>query len=177
MDINSSFYVWQNLPVKLSIPGFLIVCREFFFFFFGCFLHIQFHFLLSVCSIDLFLLDSLLVGCISLESCPFLLGCQICYFLMVFTFLQYLLRFLFFHFLFCLFGFFLLLGESGQRFVNFVYPFSEPTLGFTMFFSYGFLNIYFIDFLSDLSDLLPSADIRFVCSFSNSIRCQLNLMI
>ena len=54
-------------------------------------------------------------GCKSLESCPFLLGCQICWYIIVhnsllfiyfFVFLQHPLRFLF-HFLFCLFGFFL----------------------------------------------------------------------
>ena len=31
-----------------------------------------------VCSVDVFLLDSVFVGCTSLESCPLLLGCQIC---------------------------------------------------------------------------------------------------
>ena len=32
-----------------------------------------------MCSVDLFLLDSVLAGCKSIESCPFLLGCQICW--------------------------------------------------------------------------------------------------
>ena len=64
--------------------------------------------------VDLFLLDSVLASCMSLESCPFLLGCQICWYIVVHSiilwflvFLQYLLGFLHFHFLFCLFGFFL----------------------------------------------------------------------
>ena len=50
-----------------------------------------------------------------LESCLFLLGCQICWHIIVckfllrfFVLLWYGLRFLFFHFLFCLFGFSLL---------------------------------------------------------------------
>ena len=62
-------------------------------------------------------------------------------------------RFLLFHFLFCLFEFFPLLGESGQRFVNFVYPFREPALGFIDFIFYCCLNFYFINFF-------PSADFR-----------------
>ena len=45
-----------------------------------------------------------------------------------FLFLHYLLRFILFHFLFCLIGFSLLLGESGQRLVNFVYSFKEAAL-------------------------------------------------
>ena len=80
-----------------------------------CFLlHIQFHFLLSIFSVDLFLLDSVLAGSKYLESCLFLLCCQICWHIIIhsilswfFVFLQYWLRFLLFHFLFCLSGFFL----------------------------------------------------------------------
>ena len=51
---------------------------------------------------------------------------------MVFVFLHCLLRFLLFRFLSY---FSLLFSESGQRFVNFVYPFKEPTLDFIDFFS------------------------------------------
>ena len=95
-----------------------------------------------------------------LETCPFLLGCQICWHLIVhsillwiFVFLQYLLRFILFHFLFCLFGFLLpLLGESGHSFFNL---FKEPAFGFINF--YCFFNLYFIDFLSHIYD----ADFRF----------------
>ena len=155
-----------------------------------------------------------------LESCPFLLGCQISCHIIVhsilfFVFLQYQLRFLLFSFLFCLFGFSLfsswwawpevfqfclpfqrtsswfywffflyffsiswdfssfiyyfvylgslsfLLGEPGQRFVNFVYPFKEPTLGMLIFSI--FFNLYFIYFLLDLYYFLPFANFRF-CS-------------
>ena len=62
-----------------------------------------------------------------------------------------------------------LLSESGQRFVNFVYPFKEPAVGFINFL-YFFLNLYFVDFLSNLYDFLPPTDFRFCCSFSNSSR-------
>ena len=83
-----------------------------------------------------------------LESCLFLLGCQICWLMIVhsillwfFVFLQYQLKFLLFHFLFCLFGF-SILGESDKRLVNFLYPFKEPALGFIDFFLL-FFNFYF----------------------------------
>ena len=74
-------------------------------------------------------------------------------------------------FSFCLFGFLPspLLGESSQRFVYFVYLFKEPALGLMDFF-YCFLNLYFIDFLLDLYDYLPSADFRFCLFFFNSFR-------
>jgi len=100
----------------------------------------------------------------SLESCPFLLDCQICWHIMFIlfygfsVFLQYLLRFLLFHFLVYLGFFSPLLGESGQRFVNF----KEPALGF-IFFSIVFY--YFIDFFSDLYDFLPSANFWFCLFF------------
>ena len=61
-----------------------------------------------------------------------------------------------FHFLFYLLGpLSFLLGESGQRFVNFVYPFIEPPLSFTNFFPIFYSLIYFF---SDLYYVLPSAD-------------------
>ena len=117
-------------------------------------LHIQFHFQWWVCLNYLFLLDSVLLGCMSLDSFTFLLGCQICWHvcvhsihLLFFVFLQYPLRFPFFYFLFCLFSFLsLLFCESGQRFLNFAYPFKA--LGFIDFIF--FLNLYFIAFLSDI---------------------------
>lgn len=43
-----------------------------------------------------------------------------------------------FIFNFVYFGSLFLLGEPGQRCVNFVYPFKEPTLGFVGFFSIVF---------------------------------------
>ena len=69
-----------------------------------------------------------------------------------------------------------LLGESSQRFVNFVYLFKEPALGFINFL-YGFVNLYFIDFFFDLYSFLPSADFGTFCSFSNSFKWRVNLSI
>ena len=89
-----------------------------------------------------------------LESCPFLLDCWICWHIIVhsillwcFVFLQYQLCFLLFHFLFYLDPLSFLLGEPGQRFVNFVYPFKEPALAFIDFFSIVF-NLYLFYFPS-----------------------------
>ena len=45
-----------------------------------------------------------------------------------------------------------LLGESGQRFVNFVYPFKEPALGFVGF--VFFFNLYFLSTLIFIISLL-----------------------
>ena len=69
--------------------------------------------------------------------------------------------FMFFHSICSDFSFFIsyficlvslsLLDESGQRFVNFVYPFKETALIFIDFFLFF---IYFIDFLSDIYDFL-----------------------
>ena len=57
-----------------------------------------------------------------------------------------------------------LLGDSGQRSVNFVYPFEEPTLGFIDFFLdiFEYLLISFLIFT--ISFLLLT--LGFVCSFS-----------
>ena len=102
----------------------------------------------------------------SLESCPFILGCQICWHTIVhsillwfFIFFHYPLWFLLFHFCVVYLGFFSpLLGESGQSFVNFVYPFKDPLL--VLLISY---LIFMISFLLVI--------LGFVCSsFSHSFR-------
>ena len=66
--------------MKPSDPGLLFVGSFFVLFK----LHIVFHFYWLVCSNHLFL-GSVLVGCMFLESCPFLLGCQICWHIIVHT--------------------------------------------------------------------------------------------
>ena len=92
---------------------------------------------------------------------------KMCLFSFDFVFLWYLLLFssLISYFVY-LGSLSFLPGEPGQRFVNFVYPFKEPTLGFIDFFL--FFNLYFIYFLSHLYYFLPSADFSFSSSFSNS---------
>ena len=116
-----------------------------------------------------------LMGFKSLESCPFLLGCQICWRIIVhsilFVFLQYLLRCLLFPFIFHLSSFSLLRGESGQRFVRFVYPFKELDLHFIdvflLFFESLLLLISSLIFMISLLLL----NLGFVCSsFYNSLR-------
>ena len=106
-----------------AVWSWTFVCRE-------CFYYI-FNLISSDQSVQLiyFFFDSVLAGCMSLESYPFLLGYQICWHIIVhsilslfrslsltlffffcfvlfcFVFLQYLLRFRLFPFLFSLFGF------------------------------------------------------------------------
>ena len=91
-------------------------------------------------------LVSVSAGCIFLESCPFLLGCWICWhaavhriLLWFLVFIHYWLIFFLFHFLVCLFAYigslYFVLGEPDQRFVSFIYPFKEAALGLSDFFS------------------------------------------
>lgn len=82
---------------------------------------------------------------------PFPLGCQIGWHIIVhgillwfFVFLKYLLRLPLFHFLFCLSSFSPPLHESGQRFVNFVYLFKKPALGFIDFFLWFFKSLFYL---------------------------------
>ena len=123
-----------------------------------------------------------------LESHPFLIGCQFCWHTIVHSILIFFL-FLFF----CIsavsvecspFSFLILLiwvffsprlGESGQRFVNFVYIFKDQLL-VLMIFYYCFLNLYFLDFLYDLYDFLPSADFRFCLFVYNSFSWWVKLL-
>ena len=90
-----------------------------------------------------------------LESCPFLLGCQICWhiiaysillFFFFFVFLWYQLIFLLFRFVY-LGSLSVLLGEPGQRFVNFVYIFKEPALGFVNLVIIFLISVLFISSL------------------------------
>ena len=123
----------------------------------------------------------------SLESCPFLLGCQICwhiivcsillFYLFIFVFLHYPLRFLLFHFLFYLFGFSLFFLVSLAKVCQFFFTLSKNYILVLLFFFYCFLSLYFIDFLADLYDFFPSVDFRFyLFLFSNSFRWQLRLL-
>ena len=54
-----------------------------------------------------------------------------------------------------------LLGEPGQRFVSFVYPFKKPALGLIIF---SLLFKFLLYFLSDLY-YFPLLTLDFVCSF------------
>ena len=119
-----SLYVWSYLPVKPSGPGLLFT---------GCFLKVVFFFILIIDSISLqvmgllnylFLLDSILVGCIFLESCSFLLGCQICWHILFIVFYYFffcsirflILSFLISYFIWILLLFFLVSLARGIQF-------------------------------------------------------------
>ena len=62
----------------IDLISLLVICSDFLLLLDAILGHIQLHFLCSVCSVDPVLLDLVLAGCIALENCPFLLGCQIC---------------------------------------------------------------------------------------------------
>ena len=116
------------------------------------------------------ILKPISVSYVFLETCPFPLGCRICWHIIVhsfllwffFVFLCYQLLCLLFHFLFCLFMFSFLFGEPSQRPVEFVYPFTKPALGFIDLFYYLLISILFV---STHINFLPSADFGF-CFFS-----------
>ena len=117
-------------------------------------------------------LDLVLVNCMFLESFLFLIGCQILLAIIVHSIKVFCISALSIEI--CLFSFLsllfwvLYLSESSQRFVNFVYPFREPTLGFTDFFFFiAFSITTLLEFFSfDLYDFLPSAHFTFYSFFN-----------
>ena len=111
----------------------------------------------------------------SLERCQFLLGCQISWHilfhssLMVFLYLCSIhWDFSFFISYFVYLKSFSLLGESGQRFVSFIYPLKEPALGFIDFFFFFLKLLVTSSQIFMISLLLLTLGV--VCSFSNSFR-------
>ena len=111
------------------------VCRDFLFL-----LYIQFHTLIGLFKLSI----SSWLGCGGLyvsQNLSFLLGCQICWHMVFYSqhsltvFHNILWDFSFFISYFVYLGSLSFLGESGQRFVNFVYPLKNPALGFIDFFS------------------------------------------
>ena len=71
-----SSLMFIRIPQKPSVPGFLFVVS---------FLSYRFCFTSSVQSVEIFmfLLDSVLVCCMFLETCPFFLGCPVCWYTIV----------------------------------------------------------------------------------------------
>ena len=148
---------------------------DFFFFLGSVFTTYSISFLV-ICLVDLFLLDSVFAGYTSLESSPLLLDCQICWHIIIhgisfiFVFCSVHCDFSFYISHFVYMGFFSpLIGESGQNFCQFCLTFRRSRSWFYWFFFYCFSNLYFIDFLSDLYDFLPSADFRFFLFFFSLI--------
>ena len=152
--------------MKPSGPG-LVFCRKDFYFYRFDFTSSEIrqsfpNYLLHFCSV--------LVGCVFLETCPVLLGCTLCWhvivssiFLWYFCVVQYWLLFLWFYFfLFFLGGVLSFLKVLGQRFVDFVYSSKEPALGFIDIFL--FLKKSFIYLFCDLYYFLPYLIFRF-CLF------------
>ena len=181
------FNIWKILR-RISICSFCtfrrihlwghLVLDAYFYEIFPLKIQISFHLLWSVCSNYLFLPNSILVDSMFLEICPFLLGCQIYWHIIIHSillcfviFLQYQLLLLIFHFIWVLSLYFLVTLVRGFLSPGQIsFPFQRISSWFYWFFFYCFLNLYFIYFLSDLYYFLPSADLRFCSSFSNSFQ-------
>ena len=97
-----------------------------------------------------------------LESHPLLLGFPVCWHIIVHNYSLTVFFCISSVWLFCLSPLSFLLGEPGQRFVNFVYPFKKPALGYIDFFHCFFSFTYL---LSDHYHFLLSADFRLVLLF------------
>ena len=114
-----------------------------------------------------FFLVSFLVGYMFLESVLFLLGCPVCWHIIVhifffLVFLQHKCYFSSFSYYFiCFADLPLLLREPGQKFVSFVYLLNELALGFIDFYFCFLISISSLIFIISFL-LLPLA---FVCSF------------
>ena len=118
-------------------------------------------------------------ACMCLKNCPFLLGCQICWHLTVHSILLWIF---FFNFcgISCNFSSFIsyfiyldllsfLLGEPGQRFVNFIYPFKEPSLSFISSIAFSICIFFISSLIFVISFFLLT--LGFVCSsLSDSFR-------
>ena len=155
--------------MKPSCPG-LLFAESVFYYIFSFVSSDQ-----SVQIICFFLIQLWWAGCISLESCPFLLVCQICWHIIVHSILLWFFFFFcisavsaeisLFHFLVCLFGFFSLSSLwVWPEVCQFCYPFKEPALGFIdIFLLFFWFSILLIS--SDLYDFFPSANFRFCLFF------------
>ena len=119
-----------------------------------------------------------------LETCPFLLGCPICWHITVnsilfcfFVFLPYLLLFLLFHLLSCLFGSTLFFLVSLARGLSILFIFSKNHLLVLLIFSVFLISVLFISSpIFIISFLLLT--LGFACSsFPNSFRWSFKLFI
>lgn len=177
ITVSSYLCIWQNFPVKPSGPG-LVFCRKDFYFYRFDFSSSEIYqsfpnYLLHFCSV--------LVGCVFLETCPVLLGCTLCWHVIVsgiffwyFCVVQYLLLFLWFYFFFFWGEVLSFLKVLGQRFVDFVYSSKEPALGFIdIFLLKNPLFIYSLTFI--ISFLILS--LGFICLLCNSFRWQVVFLI
>ena len=123
-------------------------------------------------SVDLFLLDSVLAGCKILESCPFLLGCQI---ISISLFTVFSHGFLYFCFIcgdfsffisyFVYLGFFLSSWCIWPEVCQFWLPFQRTSSWFDYFFPIVFWISILFGVFSDFYDFLPSIDFRFCLFF------------
>ena len=125
------------------------------------------------------------MGCMFLESCPFLLGCQICWHIIVhsillwfFVFLQYLVISLLSFLTFFTWDFSLFFLVSLARGLSILSTLSKnQLLVLLVFFSCFLISILFISSLIFIISFLLLT-LGFVCSsFSNSFRWWVRLLI
>ena len=127
-----------------------------------------------------FFLDSALVGYMFLETFIFLLGCPVCWHIIVHSisfffffflvFLQYKCDFSSFSYYFIYFADLpLLLREPGQKFVDFVYLLNELAFGFIDFYFCFLISVLFISSLVFIISFLLLT-LAFVLFSANSFR-------
>ena len=157
----------ENVLLMFSFRSLMVSC-----FTFKSLSHFEFNFVhgVRVSSSIIDLHASGLVDCTSLKSCPFLLGCQMYWHVIVHFFMVFYISAVSVEispfschiclFLSCSWG---VQPEVCQYFL----PFHRISSWFYLFFSICFLNLFFIDLPSDLYNFLPSAFFRF-CLFSYS---------
>lgn len=123
----------------------------------------------TISLLSLFLPDLVLASCMFLENFPHLLGCPVCWHIIVhiyfffLVFLQHKCDFSSFTHYFIYFADLpLLLREPGQKFVSFVYLLNELALGFIDFYFCFLISVYFI---SDLYYFLSSTAFSFCLFF------------
>ena len=143
------FLVWLVAFFSEAIWSQTVVCSEFLFFFFF------FTDSISLLVYYVFLLDSVLVGCTFLETCPFLSIVQ-SILLWFFVFLQYQLLLLF-HFLLCLGPLFCLVSLARSLLILFTLSQNQFLVLFIFSYFFFLISIYYF---------FPSADFRFCLFFS-----------
>lgn len=166
---NSLIRIWTVLCMFDRIPQWSHPILDFHLL--GIFeLHILFYFYWSVYS-NYLLLNSILAGCLFLETCLFLLGCLFWHiilhiFFWYLVFLWYQLLFLLFSFLFCLFGSSLFFLVSLARGLLTLFILSKTDLLVLLIFFIVLLFCFlFYLFLLWFFYFLPSADCVLVVLF------------
>ena len=121
-----------------------------------------------------------MAGCIFLETCVFFLGCHIPIHSNCLGFFEFLLHLLLLSSLISYFDYLghlsLLLLETGERFVNFVYPFQISALGFIVFFSCLLKKSLIYSSLIFITSFFLLIQVLFVLLFLTLLGCRLGCL-